>query len=437
MKSLNNNNIKVLFISQELIAGDLAYRLKQENCDVKLFIGDKNEQDCFNGMVEKTKNWKKELEWVGKKGLIIFDDVGYGDIQDKLRKEGYLVVGGSGDGDRLELDRVYAQKILKEQNIIDHDFETKSFKIKSAIAFVKKNKGKWVIKQNDHNTELNYIGKIEDGSDVIDILENYKRKFGDDYFISLQKKVEGVEIAVGRFFNGKDWFGPSVVNFEHKHLYNYELGPLGGETGTVMWYDENSNLFNKTLSKLKLHLQKSNYRGYVDINFIINKNKAYPLEVTSRFGSSTIETQDEIQISPWKDFLMALAKGENYNLKYKKDYAINVALTIPPFPYKTIDKNIINNGMSIYFNKNLSKKDFSHIHYEGVLMNENNQKYYTAGNSGYVIYITETGKTVEEARKKAYRIIDKIMIPKMFYKTDIGLKFIEKNQKLLKKWGWI
>jgi len=443
VKSLKNKKkkLRVLVISKELISGDLAYRLKEEGCDVKLFIEEKNEKNCFDGLVKKTNDWKKEVIWVGKEGLIIFDDVGYGKNQDKLRKDGYQVVGGSGDGDRLELDRIYAQEILKSSGVFDKDFETINLTVQSAITFVKKNKGKWVVKQNDHNTALNYVGNIRDGSDVVGVLENYKSIFGGEKTITLQKKVDGIEIAIGRFFNGRNWIGPSVINFEHKHFCNDDIGPLGGETGTLMWYenDENNKLFKNTLAKIKPQLQKSGYKGYVDINCIINKNKLYPLEITSRFGSSTIETQGEIQISQWSDFFVAMAKGNNYKLDYKHEYAINVALTVPPFPYLTTDKKINKSGTNIFFKKEMSQNDFSHIRFEGVAAKKikGENIYYTAGNSGYVLYVTGSGKTVQEAREKVYKIINKIIIPKMFYRTDIGLRFERNDKKMLKKWGWI
>lgn len=433
--------MRVLFVSGEMIAGDLAYRLKQEGCDVKLFIENNELRSCFDGMVKKTSNWKKELGWIGKHGLIIFDDVGYGKIQDELRKEGYLVIGGSGDGDGFELDRIYGQEILKLSGMVSDNFETKTLTIKSAIQFIKKHGGKWVIKQNNHNTALNYVGSVEDGSDVVGMLDNYKNKFGSSCIISLQKRVDGIEVAIGRFFNGNDWAGPSIINFEHKHLCNGDVGPLGGETGTLMWYekDENNKLFQRTLARLKLQLLKSEYKGYVDINCIVDRDMVYPLEITSRFGSSTIETQEELQLSPWSDFLSALARGDEYGLDYKDEYAINVALTVPPFPYRTHDKNICDSNINIFFKKELTKEELSHIHFEGVSARSANGKetYYTAGNLGYVLYITGSGKTVQEARKKVYSIIDKIIIPKMFYRTDIGVRFIEKDQKLLREWGWI
>jgi len=45
--------MKVLFVSGELIAGDLAYRLKKEGCDVRLFIEDDSRKDYFDGMFYK------------------------------------------------------------------------------------------------------------------------------------------------------------------------------------------------------------------------------------------------------------------------------------------------------------------------------------------------------------------------------------------------
>ena len=87
--------VNILFISKNLIAGNLAYLLKKEGHTVKLFIEQKNSHESFDNMVSKSLNWKADLDWVGKDGLIVFDDVGYGRTQDKLRKEGYIVFGGS------------------------------------------------------------------------------------------------------------------------------------------------------------------------------------------------------------------------------------------------------------------------------------------------------------------------------------------------------
>src|SRR4030042_5379872 len=104
--------MNILCVSNNLSGGDLFYRLKKEGHRVKVFIEEKNQRQNLEGMVEKISDWKKELKWVGKGGLIIFDSVGYGKIQDELRSQGYSVVGGSEGGDKLEDIRQHGQKIL-------------------------------------------------------------------------------------------------------------------------------------------------------------------------------------------------------------------------------------------------------------------------------------------------------------------------------------
>ena len=109
--------MRILFISNDLIGGNLAYLLKQEGHNVKLFIEDSGRYENFDNMIPKTYNWRRELPWIGKDGLIIFDDTGYGEIQEELRKDGYIVFGGSKLGDKMEMDRSYGQKIFKNMDL--------------------------------------------------------------------------------------------------------------------------------------------------------------------------------------------------------------------------------------------------------------------------------------------------------------------------------
>jgi phosphoribosylamine--glycine ligase len=51
----------------------------------------------------------------------------------------------------------------------------------------------------------------------------------------LQRRIMGVEVVAGAFFNGKDFIHPICVNFEHKKLFPGDIGPSTGEMGTSMW----------------------------------------------------------------------------------------------------------------------------------------------------------------------------------------------------------
>jgi phosphoribosylamine--glycine ligase len=346
--------------------------------------------------------------------------------------------GGCASGDSLEDDRSYGQKILSASGI--PILPSRGFRsIDEAVEFVEKVKGKWVIKQNGHASKIyNYVGQLEDGSDVIHMLRSYQQNNKtDSRYIELQQRVDGIEIGVGRYFNGKDWVGPIEMNIEHKDLYTGNLGPKTFEMGTLMWYDDNENnkLFQLTLARLKDYLQSVGFRGDVDINCIVDKDQVYPLEVTARFGFPSTQLQVALHISPWGEFLKAVADGRNYDLLYRKGYGMIVLIATPPFPYRAISKRYSSCGLRIFFKDNLSDEEMSRIHFEEVSFDGEN--YYVSGDTGFVAHVSGVGESVKEARENVYGLIQKIVVPKMFYRNDIGLKFENQDFNLLKKWGWI
>ena len=166
--------------------------------------------------------------------------------------------------------------------------------------------------------------------------EYYGRKSQHDHcdFI-LHHYIEGVEIGVGRYFNGQEWVGPIELNIEHKILFPGNLGPNTNEMGTLMWYDRNENnrLFNEVLAPLAPHLRRIDFRGDFEINCIINESGVFPLEATSRFGYPAIQLQMEFQRSSWTGFLGAVARGQSYDLDWQEGYGIVVLIALPPFPF--------------------------------------------------------------------------------------------------------
>ncbi len=432
--------MNILFISNDLIGGNLAHLLKKEGHNVKLFIEDSGRHENFNNMVIKTYNWKKELTWVGKNGLIVFDDVGYGEIQDDLRKQGYTVFGGSKAGDRLEQDRAFGQKIFKQYGL--KTVPLKDFNnIKNAITFVKKNRKAWVIKQNNHHYSkvLNYVGEFDDGRDVIGMLSNYyhNKKAGAEK-ISLHQRIRGVEIGVGRYFNGVNWVGPIEYNIEYPRFFPGDIGPMTSEMGTVAWFsdDEKNKLYQDTILKLEPYLKKIKFIGDFEINFIVNETGAYPLEATTRMGSPIIHLHSELNISPWGEFLYAVARGEDYNLKWKKGYGMVVLIAVPPFPYTEKSQKNLLYGSYIYLD-NLDAKDMEHIHFEEVSYNSHKKRYYISDTRGYILYVTDVNASLKKTQSSVYSMIKNIYIPKMFYRSDIGNSFLEKSKAELKKWGYL
>ncbi len=434
--------MNILFISTDCIAINLAYLLKQEGHNVKLYIQKKKSRGNFDNLVTKTTNWRGELKWVGKDGLIVFDDTGWGKIQDNLRAKGYKVFGGCELGDKLEQDREFGQKIFKEcglKTVLLRDFKN----MEDAVHFIYKNPKQWVIKHNDHDSKfLTYIGQLDNGGDCVSVLKNYlHNKYINREKITLHERVHGVEIGVGRFFNGTDWVGPIEMNVEHTKLFPGDMGPITSEMGTAAWYDNNENnkLFVEVLNKLKPFLQQAKFIGDFEINCIVNKSGAYPLEATARFGTPIVHLQSTLNISPWGEFLYNLACGQKYNLKYRKGFGVVNLIATPPFPYGNHSNKDTLYGVNIYFKKDLSLEDRKHIFYEEISIRTGTQEgqLYISNTDGYILYTTAIAKTIKKAREESLAIADKILIPKVFYRNDIGKKFEEEELPILKKWGYI
>lgn len=422
---------KFLFVSFESLSGDLAWQIKREGNEVKIYIRDPDDQDVYDGFLDKVDDWKKFIDWAD---VVVFDDVGFGSQAESLRKAGKWVVGGSVYTDRLEEDREFGQQEMRAAGLttLPHwDFEN----FEAAIEFIRNNPGRYVFKPSGtipaEQKGILFIGHEEDGKDILEVLEHNKNSWAKKIKkFQLQKVAVGVEIAVGAFFNGSDFVYPINVNFEHKKLFPGDIGPYTGEMGTIMFWSQPNPIFNATLAKMKERLASSGYVGYIDINCIANGKGIYPLEFTARFGYPTISIQIEGITSNWGEFLYAIARGEKFELKAKREFQIGVVVAVPPFPYDDKKEFSIYRDSSILF----KKQNLEGIHLGEVKLMEGDWK--LAGKTGYALVVTGSANTAEEARKQAYRRIKNIMLQNMFYRTDIGLRWSQDSDRL-QTWGYL
>jgi len=236
---------KFLFVSWESLSGDLAWQIKKEGHEVKVYIRNETDQDVYDGFIEKIERWEDYVDWAD---AVVFDDVGFGEIADELRKKGKLVVGGSGYTDKLEDDREFGQtEMAKAGMLVLPHWDFSDFN--SAIKFLQENPGRYVFKPNfaagrdEDNHDLLFLGEEEDGKDILEIIESNKKFLHSKIkTFQLQKFASGVEIAVGAFFNGEDFIYPINVNFEHKRLFPGEIGPFTGEMGC---YDKKTEVLTE------------------------------------------------------------------------------------------------------------------------------------------------------------------------------------------------
>ena len=433
----NHNHQKVepknfLFVTIDCLAGDLAWQIVKEGHNVKLYTESSEDKEVADGFVQKVDDWEKEVDWAD---VIIFDDVlGQGEKAKKLRERGKFVVGGTPYTDKLEDDRAFGQEELKKFGIpiIPYkDFTS----FDDAINFVRGNPGKYVIKPSGPAQNIKgllFIGEEDDGRDVIQVLGDYKKAWSKKITqFQLQKRTMGVEVAVGAFFNGKEFIYPINVNFEHKKLFPGDLGPSTGEMGTSMFWSGPNRIFNLTLKRMESKFAEEGFVGYMDLNCIVNNHGIYPLEFTSRFGYPTISIQQEGMITPIGEFLYELAKGNKPKLKVRKGFQVGIRIVVPPFPFDDPETFETKSKGSIIFFK---KPNIEGVHIEDVKLV--NGEWVVVGESGVVLIVCGTGSTMKQAQNQAYNRIRNISIPHMYYRKDIGDRWFDDSDKL-HTWGYL
>lgn len=423
------DRIKFLVVSSQALLVDMAWQLTKEGHKVKFYIQSKADKDVGDGFIDKIDSWEDHKDWAD---VIIFDDNEYGSTVEKLKKEGKAVVGGPSYADKLEMDRDFGQQEMKAaglNTLPSWDFNT----FDDAIEFVKKNPERYVVKPNgkaQNDKVLSFVGQEEDGLDIIAILDHYKKGWGSKIkSFQIQKFASGIEVAIGAFFNGKEFILPACINFEHKRMFNDDIGPSTGEMGNSMFWLGENHFYKETLAKMKDRLAQSGYVGYFDINCIVNSRGIYPLEITSRFGYPTINIQLEGVLSKWGEFFYALANNQLFSLRTKKGFQIGVVVAVPPFPFVDPDAfRKYSEDAVIMFKKPINEG----LHPCDVKLIDGDWR--LAGNSGYVLVVTGSGSTMEEARRETYNRVKNIMIPNMFYRTDIGERW-HRDGDLLQTWG--
>jgi phosphoribosylamine--glycine ligase len=424
---------KFLFVSLDGLIGDIAWEVTREGHEARYFIGNEEERGIADGFVEKSLDWRADVDWAD---VIVFDDVlGQGTEAQRLRQQGKLVVGGSPYSDRLEDDRAFGQQELRAAGVpIIPQRDFKSFD--DAIEFVRANPQRYVIKPSGEAQNMKgllFVGEEEDGRDVLQVLDDYKRAWSDRiHDFQLQKRIQGVEVATGAFFNGREFVPPVCVNFEHKKLFPGDIGPSTGEMGTAMFWSEPNRIFNATLKKMEPRLRDEGYVGYIDINCIVNANGIYPLEFTARFGYPTISIQQEGLITPMGELLHGLASGTLSRVKARGGFQIGVRIVVPPFPFDDPARFQSSSKDAVILFKTPSREG---IHIEDVKLV--NGEWLVTGTSGVVLIVCGVGPTMRQAQRQAYNRVRNVMIPNMYYREDIGDRWSEEDSDRLHAWGYL
>lgn len=433
--------MKVLVLENNNYGGgcgmDLALRAQSEGHDVRYWIPVENGTGKLrpygDGMLNKPKDWHESMDWAE---LIVLTDntLHSWDLAEYIGK-GYPIFGPNQKSAALELDRARGQQVLEDYGVETLPYEIAD-NVEEAIRKVAKSKKVYCIKAwgGIADKATTCIPRTVD--EAVQILHKWKEK-GVKGQLMLQEKVEGVEVGISGFFGPAGWNKALEESFEFKRLMNDDIGENTGEMGTVIRHVSESKLFDKLLEPLTDYLHGARYVGDCSVNAIVNESGAWPLEFTARLGWPDFCIRQEVIKSDPVEWMADLLLGQD-TLRVSSDIAVGVVVAHGDFPKQ---KDPV--GTWAGFAIDYSEKDEEHIHWQDVMEGTvpcadsdgriiRKKCKLTAG--PYVLVAAYHGKSVLEAQKGAYAIVERIHIPSnTMWRTDIGdrLKLeLPKLQKL-------
>jgi len=419
---------------------DYAMRAQRDGHDVRLAIRQTEKtKHIGRGIVHVVDDYRGWVRWADL--VFMTDNTHYTyDLDQKWRAEGVKVLGASIAAAEWELDRTVGMGVFKKHGIDVPAFKTFN-DYESAMSYVKREGKRFVSKPSgEADKTLSYCSKSP--VDMLYMLQRWKKLGKLKGPFILQEFIGGTEMAVG------GWFGPGgfnagwCENFEFKKLMNDDMGVATGEQGTVLRYVRSSKLARKVLAPLTDALLKLGYVGYIDVNCIIDDNgKPWPLEFTMRPGWPTFNIQMALHHGDHVKWLLDLWNGIDAKNWDMGTVATGVVVSIPDYPYSHLTRKEVV-GVPLY---GLKPETWENVHAGELMMGEAPNQLggqivdkvpmvVTAGD--YVLVMTGTGSTVQEATTSTYRRLARLMMPNSpMWRTDIGAR-LKKQLPALQAQGY-
>lgn len=338
-------------------------------------------------------------------------------IVDKFKEKGLKIFGPDKKASRLEASKEFSKIIMEKYKIPTAAYKTftnfsdakkgiESFTYPLVIKADGLCLGKGVFICQSEEEALKVL-KV--------ILED--RCFGDEgNKIIVEEFLQGVETSLLCFVSGHKII-PMESATDHKKI---EEGEKGLNTGGIGAYSPSpimtdllkDRIKKEILENISLALKEEGleYEGILFIGFMIDEDRIKVLEFNVRFGDPETESVLLRLESDLGDIIAKTLDGriKESDLRWTKEVSLCVVTTSLGYPLA------YEKGFEI---KGLDRLDSS------IRVFHNGSKYRDEkliSNGGRVLTVSALGQTIDDAREKVYKELEKIEYKNIYYRNDIG-----------------
>jgi phosphoribosylamine--glycine ligase len=340
-------------------------------------------------------------------------------IADALRAQGILTFGPGAAGARLE-----GSKAFSKQFFARHGIPTARFHIVSSVTDAERaiqELGGQVVVKADGLAAGKGVVVAADATEALaaarDMLE--AKRFGDaGATVIIEERITGREVSVLAITDGKTLEVLHAVE-DHKTIYDGDRGPNTGGMGTVSPSWVSADVCERITREILKPTVKGlatdgiDYRGVLYAGVMVDPMGApYLLEYNCRFGDPETQPIMARVVGDFGAVLAGAARGELPHgvLAWDARVAVCVVVAAAGYPAEVRTGDPIG-GLEdvpsdvVVFHAGTAKKDGRIV---------------TSG--GRVLGVTALGVSVQQARERAYAVVDAIELPGKQARRDIGAR---------------
>ncbi|WP_313343763.1 phosphoribosylamine--glycine ligase [Sedimentibacter sp.] len=338
-------------------------------------------------------------------------------LADILKEKGIKVFGPDKKGAKLEGSKSYSKEFMKKYGI-----PTAKYEVYTNSHDAKENLNKFnvpvVIKADGLAAGKGVLicQSLEEAKNAIDDIMTEK-KFGEaGNTVVIEEFLDGIESSLLCFADGK-----TLIPMESAKDYKKALdddkglntGGMGCFSPNPVYTDELKRFIKDNILKTTLNGFKNeniDFKGVLFIGLMIKDGEAKVLEYNTRFGDPETEVILPRLKSDLAEIMLKCIDGDlkEEDLQWTDEKCVTVVLASGGYPEK------YETGKEI---TGLEQLDEDIIVFNGGTKNSD-EKILTDG--GRVLAVTALDDTIENAREKVYKNIERIKFEKMEYRKDIG-----------------
>ncbi|WP_273127896.1 phosphoribosylamine--glycine ligase [Bacillus weihaiensis] len=418
--------MKVLIIGQGGREHALVWKVAQSKLVTEVFVAPGNDgMDNLATRVPLSETDNEALLAFAKEQQIDLTIVGpevplLNGIVDVFEEAGLKIFGPRQKAALIEGSKNFAKELMIKYNIPTADYQTFT-DVEEAKAYIQEKGAPIVIKADGLAAGKGVtVAETLDVAlaSVTDMLEN--EKFGEaSSSVVIEEFLAGEEFSLMAFVKGEQVY-PMVIAQDHKRAYDNDEGPNTGGMGA---YSPVPQISDEVIAKAVETILKpaakalvsegSSFTGILYAGLILTEQGPKVIEFNARFGDPETQVVLPRLESDLVEFLMGLLQDHPVELQWTDKAVLGVVLA--------------SNGYPNDYEKGRPIGTLQHTHDNAVIFHAGTKRVEEqfVNNGGRVIVVAGFGKSISDAQKEAYSLVEQIAAPALFYRKDIGNKAIK------------